>query len=139
MSLVANADLAWRSEIYSGANYITPGRTMAEFPAPANTILVVEAPVSTNRIGHNTGFRVSAPFQQLPPNGANPPAPGARPSHSEGWNYTFADGHAKWFRPLQAAATPGLTYGSSFVNANGFNCFGNILRPCGMWTLAEND
>lgn len=139
MSAVANADLAWKGETYTGSYYITEGRSMAQFPAPASTILVAEAPLNNNRIGHNTGFRVAAPFMQLPPAGANPPAAGAKPSHSEGWNYAFADGHAKWYRPERAAATPGKTYSTSFVNANGFNCYGNHLRPCGLWTLDEND
>ena len=42
-------------------------------------------------------------------------------------------------RPEQSARTPGINYTTAFVNANGFNCFGTVVRPCGMWTLSEND
>jgi prepilin-type N-terminal cleavage/methylation domain-containing protein/prepilin-type processing-associated H-X9-DG protein len=139
MSAITEADFAWKAETYIGSFYITEGRTLAQFPAPAGTILVAEAPLNNNRIGNNTGFRVASPNAQLPPAGANPPVAGAKPSHSEGWNYAFADGHAKWFRPEQTAATPGKTYSTSFVNAAGFNCYGNVVRPCAMWTLDEND
>lgn len=140
MSLLANADMAWKAETYTGSFYITEGRTLAEFSAPASTIIVAEAPLNNNRVGHNTGFRVAAPNAQLPPAGANPPPVNAgKPSHSEGWNYGFADGHSKWFRPEQTAATPGKVYPTTFVNEKGFNCLGNVLRPCGMWTISEND
>ena len=139
MSAFATADLAWKTETYSGAYYITEGRPLSAFPAPASTILVTEAPLNNNRIGNNTGFRVGSPNGQLPPAGANPPVTGAKPNHSGGWNYGFADGHAKWVRPEQSAATSGKTYTTSFVNANGFNCYGTVVRPCGMWTLDEND
>ncbi|WP_309714102.1 DUF1559 domain-containing protein [Armatimonas sp.] len=139
MSFVAPNDLAWKQEVQTGANYITEGRTMAEFPAPASVITVLEAPLSGNRIGHNGTFRAGSPNGQLPPAGANPPVASAKTNHSEGWNYGFADGHAKWMRPEQSARTPGINYTTAFVNANGFNCFGTVVRPCGMWTLSEND
>ena len=139
MSLVAPNDLAWKAEVQTGSFYITEGRTMAEFPAPASVITVLEAPLNTNRIGNNTGFRAGGPNGQLPPAGANPPVAGAKTNHSEGWNYGFADGHAKWMRPEQSARTQGINYTTAFVNANGFNCYGTVVRPCGMWTLSEND
>jgi prepilin-type N-terminal cleavage/methylation domain-containing protein/prepilin-type processing-associated H-X9-DG protein len=142
MNALANADLAWKTETYSGPSnsyYITEGRPFADFPAPAGTILVVEAPLNNNRIGNNTGYRAGSPNGQLPPAGANPPVAGAKPSHSGGWNYAFADGHAKWFKPEQTAATSGKTYTTSFVNANGFNCYGTVVRPCGMWTIDDKD
>lgn len=139
MSAFTTADLAWKAEVQTGSFYITEGRTMAEFPAPASTINLVEAPLNNNRIGNNTGFRAGSPNGQLPPAGANPPVAGAKPSHSEGWNYGFVDGHAKFMRPERSAATQGVTYSASFLNANGFNCFGTVVRPCGMWTLSEND
>ena len=39
------------------------------------------------------------PHRAAPPGGREPPAAGAKPSHSGGWNYGFADGHAKWHKP----------------------------------------
>jgi len=144
MSGVANADMAWKGETYSGSNnefYITEGRALAEFQAPASTILVAEAPLRDNRIGNNTDFRVISPGP-VPGNSVSTQSrdlPGNKPLHSGGWNYAFADGHAKWFRPEQTVRTAGLTYSTSFLNANRFNCYGDNVRPCGMWTLDPND
>ena len=139
MSAVSGSDFAWKAEAYTGSFYITAGRTLSEFPAAASVILIAEAPVDTNRIGNNTAFRVAGPNAQLPPSGASPVPADAKPNHSGGWNYGFVDGHAKWFRPEQTVATPGINYSASYVNAAGFNCYGTVVRPCGLWTLSEND
>ena len=140
MSLNANADEAWKGEVSIPnitGGYYTEGRGLAEFKVPASTILIIEGPTAANRIGNNTDFRQGSPDGQT--GGALGTATYRAPSHSGGWNYGFADGHAKWFKPEQTAATPGITYGTSFVNSAGYNCYGNLSRACGMWTLSEND
>jgi prepilin-type N-terminal cleavage/methylation domain-containing protein/prepilin-type processing-associated H-X9-DG protein len=129
-------DFAWKSEVnVPSTTGLTEGRALAEFTAPASTILIAEAPTKANRIGNNTDFAVRGPNgsststgQVLPP---------AKPSHTDGWNYGFADGHAKWFKPEQTISTPGKTY--PMVNANGYNCPATMTNPCGMWTLSDND
>jgi len=134
------ADLAWKPEVNVPSNTgITEGRAFAEFTAPASTILIAEAPTRTNRIGNNTYFSVRGPsgtsgqIQVPPPNDL----PVAKPSHSGGWNYGFADGHAKWFKPEQTITTPGKTY--PFRNTSGYNCPGTAANPCAMWTISDND
>ena len=98
---------------------------------------MIEAPTLANRIGNNTDFRQGSPDGQT--GGAVGAVNYRVPSHSGGWNYGFVDGHAKWFKPEQTVATPGITYSASYRNANSYNCFGNIIRPCGMWTISDND
>jgi len=125
------ADMAWYAETYTGSFYLSEGRALAEFKAPANTILMAEAPLKVNRIGHNTGHRVASPNAQAVDN------PSLKPSHNGGWNYGFADGHSKWFRPEQTSTTAGVTYPKK--NQAGYTCAGTVAGPCGMWTLSEDD
>jgi prepilin-type N-terminal cleavage/methylation domain-containing protein/prepilin-type processing-associated H-X9-DG protein len=138
MSAFVPSDEAWMPEVYPTATSgFTEGRALSEFVVPASTILILEAPTAANRIGNNTDFRQASPDGQT---GGAPGTANHRPaSHSTGWNYGFADGHAKWFKPIQTVATPGITYPASFRNANGYNCLGTMARPCGMWTLSDND
>ena len=135
MSANGGSDLAWLPEVYnlapSGDSGFCAAHAMADFKAPASTILIAEAPLKTNRIGTNNVFRVAGPSAQAAD------SPGLRPSHSLGWNYGFADGHAKWMKPEQTVSTAGITY--PFKNNNGYTCQGNVGTPCGMWTLSDND
>ena len=132
MSAFATSDEAWKAETYTGSFYITEGRTLAAFGAPASTIIIAEAPLKGNRIGANTDFRVPSPNAQAAGNNG-------KPTHNQGWNYGFADGHAKFMRPEQTVATSGMTYPAGYLNANGYFCLGTVARPCGMWTLSEDD
>lgn len=107
------------------------GRPLAEIPADSTTIMVAEYPN-----GGQVGDKYSAVV-------SGPTTPGAntwvyvqdtyvkkskrRGTHSNGWNYTFCDGHAKWYRPEQ---TVGNQAGTVY---NG----GGSIR--GMWTTAPND
>jgi prepilin-type N-terminal cleavage/methylation domain-containing protein/prepilin-type processing-associated H-X9-DG protein len=143
---VGGADYAWLGEVYPATppnSSITPGRPLADITSPAGLIMIAEAHRSRNGIGVNTDYRVVSPapttasivgFGQLEP----PPAKAQVP-HSGGWNYLFADGHAKWFKPEQTIRTQGVTYSTSFRNQNGYNCYGDVNRPCGMWTISDND
>ncbi len=135
-------DLAWKGEVVTGSNYIMEGRTLSEFKAPASTILISEAPLAKNRIGNNTEGSIIGPG----PVPTNPTLafqvrdlPGNKPLHSQGFNYGFADGHAKWFRPEQTVKTDGVTYTAPYTNASGASCQFNLVRPCGMWTVSDND
>lgn len=128
MSAFATADYAWLAEPTTN---FTPGRSLAEFPATSKTLMVVEYQGTDAMIGTNGGYRVGSGSGQV--GGA------AGPAHLEGWNYCFVDGHVKWYKPEQTVATPGVAYSTSYVNANGFNCYGNMTRSCGMWTLDPND
>ena len=130
-------------------------KTLADVPAAADTILFAECPLPgtpppDNGIGNITGYssfatadcpenqRIGAiPYQSsrgIPQN--------RQPWHAGGWNYTFCDGHSKWFRPEKTIGKPGVTVTLS----NGNQCNGKdgssgsaSDRPCGMWTLDDND
>ncbi|HEX8834113.1 MAG TPA: DUF1559 domain-containing protein [Abditibacteriaceae bacterium] len=70
------------------------------------------------------------------------------PSHLEGWNYLYMDGHVKWARP---DTTIGTGYKTSTVvgtktigvgqsvdgYGNAYTCSASF--PCGPWTRDEND
>lgn len=109
-----------------GGKYF-PGRPIADFPAPSSTLVLAEKPARHNVIGQNTSF-VQRPHGERgqdcistddwSPCAANQTI---KPLHNNGWNYMFADGHVKWFRP---EATVGN---------------GSVSDPRGFWTLKEND
>ncbi|MBC7804772.1 MAG: DUF1559 domain-containing protein [Akkermansiaceae bacterium] len=133
MSAFGTADYPWKPEVYpcTGCG-LTEGRPIADIGSPAGTIIVAEAHRPDNSIGTNFLFRVAAPSAQV--STANQIIP-----HSGGWNYLFADGHAKWFKGEQTVRTPGVNYSAGFVNKNGYNCLYSTTRPCGMWTISDND
>ncbi|BCM88950.1 hypothetical protein IAD21_00792 [Abditibacteriota bacterium] len=137
-------DYAWKVKT-TGASIYFPGRNLAEFKAVSSTLLIVEFPHENNRIGQNTNANVGFPSAGAVNGSAqdgsasiNTAAGGRGPIHFDGWNYLFIDGHVKWLRPYATVRTPGLTYANS-INSDGFFCQGSLSRPCGMWTLAEDD
>jgi prepilin-type N-terminal cleavage/methylation domain-containing protein/prepilin-type processing-associated H-X9-DG protein len=109
--------------------YYLTGRQVSEFPEPANTIMLAEDPgPNTQLYKHGGGMVVDSPNTQ---NSATANSYNV-PFHNGGWNYAFADGHIKWFRP---EATIGKGDG-------GVNCkttSPTIAAPCGMWTVYAND
>lgn len=110
------------------------GRTMAEFQAPASTLLLAEMPSKKNAIGQNNAW-VMRPHGERGQDCVSrddwstcTAAETIKPIHGEGWNYLFADGHVKWFRP---EATVDLNSGDSLT--------GTVSDPRGMWTIKDND
>ncbi|MBC7804771.1 MAG: DUF1559 domain-containing protein [Akkermansiaceae bacterium] len=127
------ADYPWLAEDFTVANTsITPGRPLADLSAPASVAIVAEAHRSDNEIGAIDGYRVGSPSAQV--NLAS-----TKIAHSGGWNYLFADGHAKWFKPEQTIKTQGLTYPAGYRNKNRYLCLADSTRPCGIWTISDND
>ncbi|BCM88324.1 hypothetical protein IAD21_00155 [Abditibacteriota bacterium] len=135
-------DYPWKDRVtVSGSTYY-PGRNLSEFSAVATTLLVVEAPLYTNKISENlggwgiwspSGWGTNSQDGAGGPTGAGVASNGLIASHFDGWNYLFVDGHVKWLKPINTVG------GISKVNASGYDCRGNYSRPCGMWTLADND
>jgi len=124
-TIISQNNLPWSGTDYSSGYW--PGRNLAQFPSPATTLAVVEAPTTTNALGNVNGMFASGPQKT----GANSgTVVGQRayslgvttPIHLEGWNYLFIDGHVKWYRPEQ-------TIGAA----------GTMTTPQGMWTLSETD
>lgn len=106
------------------------GRKVSELPAPADTLQLVEMPTTNNVmsfVNHGVVTRPMTSGAKTFCNTTVTPAStcgqdgGANPTHFEGWNYLFADGHVKWLRPEQTKGT------------------GTPTSPKGMWTIAAGD
>ncbi len=109
-----------------GLTTVSPGKPVSMFVAPAQLIVVVEAPGdSYNFLGNNHGY-VSNANAQFPT--------GMTPYHSGGSNYLFADWHVKWMTPQQSEFIPGSTYTKSSYGAT---C--SLSSPCGYWTIRTDD
>jgi prepilin-type N-terminal cleavage/methylation domain-containing protein/prepilin-type processing-associated H-X9-DG protein len=112
-----------------------PNATLAEVPAPAGTLMIVESHTNMNQTQENnwiTNFKPAggAPGQEAQNQRHHDLSlnKDIKPPHSGGWNYTFVDGHSKWFRPEQTADTN-----------SGDLLFGTADWPYGMWTIRDND
>jgi len=111
------------------ANYDTAeyGRSMAEFPNPAGTLMVVECPSPDNTFGEQYDPHCLGPIS----NGSGQPQRQdsrqlGKQNHFDGWNYLFVDGHVKWLRPDQTIK------GKDGVASEPANPY------VGMWTIADD-
>ena len=100
------------------------GYAQAQVRSPSETLLVVECPFNQNYFNSSPGSVIDRPMTNcagtlVGQDRANP----GQPSHFEGWNYLFVDGHVKWLRPEKTVGPTGVATGS----------------PKGMWTIDEND
>jgi prepilin-type processing-associated H-X9-DG protein len=145
-------DTAWPQEVTLPGNSFTTslGRKLSQFTAPAETFMLVEAPNATNQIGTPNGYRVAGvnnpggtttnydQFQlgQGAAAGQSLFANGKNGSHFDGFNYLYVDGHVKFLRPFQ---TFGQNKSAAPGNASGFQCRGDSTRPCGPWTISDDD
>ena len=110
-------------------------RPLTDFPAPADTFLVVESFNKGNMFGNSSGGVVDRPLFKDPScnwvsSGLGPQeCYGAQYSglsdgaagHTSGWNYSFCDGHVKWMRPEATLGT------------------GTPTTPKGPWTISDKD
>ncbi len=106
-------------------------KPLSAIPAPSSTLMVSEYHQDANRFGYSDNSFVDWPMttasrnkgtQNCPLNADCTTAQAIEPVHMGGWNYLFADGHAKWLKPER---TIGPT--------------GNPNTPRGMWTVNEDD
>ena len=135
----------WGGQVTDAAgNKYYPGKMLARFPKPSEIFMVVEAPLNQNIIGGYNSDGIFSPSTnpsvQVNQDGYGDTgsktsnyALGKKGSHFDGWNYLFFDGHVKWLKP---EATIGK---NNYYNASEFYCPGTLARPCGYWTLTEND
>jgi len=86
---------------------------LASIEAPAQTLLLAENPTAGNFFASSSAGIVTSASSQA--------VSSLKPIHFDGWNYLFADGHAKWYRPQ---------------NTIGIGTMGNVR---GMWTIDPND
>jgi prepilin-type N-terminal cleavage/methylation domain-containing protein/prepilin-type processing-associated H-X9-DG protein len=120
-------------------NTYTRTRTMAQVVAPSSTIAIVEFPYEQSASNWPQNIQCLSAMQQQEYSGANgggewwdangvaeAKKPSNHPSHMNGWNYIFADGHVKWQRPTQTIAPTADLYNVWSQN-NGY------------WTLDPND
>jgi prepilin-type N-terminal cleavage/methylation domain-containing protein/prepilin-type processing-associated H-X9-DG protein len=112
------------------------GVTLAGIPAPAELIHFCERPKPGNYTLLRDQSVLNLPIHQV--DATNPAQP---PRHSNGWNYTFADGHAKWYRPEQSARRSGVVYPLNITSNGGVSRLieGTLAIPGYLWTTAEND
>ena len=145
---VGGADTTWPQE----ASGTTLGRNISQFSAPSETFMLVESPNAINQIGTALGYRVAGvnnPGQAVPYSnywqfqlgeggaaGQSLFATGKQGEHFDGFNYLYVDGHVKFLRPY---STLGQNKSAAPGNANGFQCQGNSVRPCGPWTISDDD
>jgi prepilin-type N-terminal cleavage/methylation domain-containing protein len=129
----------WDTTCGAASGAYQPGRAIAEFPAPADIILLAETARPGSILGQNNPYlwgpfgnglsQNCARFVGATDNdGWSGCAATIPPRHSLGWNYIFSDGHVKWFRPeatIDRNPNDGIT--------------GTGTAPRGLWTLAEND
>ena len=129
----------------SGSGLYTTTRALGDVPAPSTSLLMVEWhtaksatnwPTNTIALGvmqqqeYNFGNETYAnPYYWIADsNGVTDgQKPANKPVHSGGWNYLFADGHAKWSKPEQ---TNGV---------GGDKTFSYPWNDGGYWTLDPND
>jgi prepilin-type N-terminal cleavage/methylation domain-containing protein/prepilin-type processing-associated H-X9-DG protein len=122
-----------------GDTGVSSGIALAAIPAPASVLHFAERPHNLNRRYYRDYSVFNLPTEQGPfPAGAT--AAGT-PYHSLGWNYTFVDGHAKWYRPEATVKTQGVTYPITITGTTGAARViqGTLAVPGGLWTTAEND
>ena len=109
------------------------GRSLAEFPSVATTLMAAERPSTGNIFGRSDGAgNLDRPAANAVTDGnaQNTTAGGGlgRELHFDGWNYLFVDGHVKWLRPA-----------NTVDNNTGDATTGTVLVPRGMWTIVETD
>lgn len=122
---------------------------LAAIGSPSTALMVAEFPNDVNRFGGSESAFVQRP--QAPDGGGNrsqnctsgqstcPTDKIGQPIHMGGWNYLFADGHAKWLKPEATIRTPGVSYSPGKSLSNGSSCDGTFRFPCGMWTIDADD
>ncbi len=90
-------------------NGIYRGRLAREIILPATTIMLLENPDPSNEVGNDNESFVTVPMGAKNcvtlTNWQCGQDNSLEPVHSGGWNYTFADGHVKWYQPKQTAMT----------------------------------
>lgn len=133
------AGYSWEVSCGLAGGMYFPGRSIAAFAAPAGTILLAETIRPNAIIGQNNNYTLGTTGNGLTQDcaqftdandsdGFSGCARALPPSHANGWNYVFADGHVKWHRPeatIDGNVNDGLT--------------GTGTSPLGMWTITEND
>ncbi|MES2460038.1 MAG: prepilin-type N-terminal cleavage/methylation domain-containing protein [Armatimonadota bacterium] len=131
-------DLAYDA---GGGNFTHLGQPMAQIPDAAGTIMIVETVHPDFWLG-SPSFGIKRPYMDVAGNyfaqnqtTADSGAtwqPNKGGLHAGGWNYLYADGHAKWSKP---EATIGK--GINGRDAGGGTC--SNTNPCGGWTLSPDD
>lgn len=129
----------------AGSGLFDATRALADVPAPANSLLIVEFHTAKSATNWPTNTIALAPMQQQEYNFSSEEysapyywmadanavtdlkKPANAPVHNGGWNYVFADGHAKWYKPEQTNGPAGDKTFSYPWNDGGF------------WTLDPND
>jgi len=113
----------------------TRTRTIAQIPAPSQLIAIAEYPFNQGSSNWPQNPEVFGPGNQQcfdgcnwwdPTQYANAKLPRNKPLHNGGWNYIFADGHTKWYRPEQTINTGSKKWAADIYDSYNTN---------GLWTI----
>jgi prepilin-type processing-associated H-X9-DG protein len=106
------------------------GIALSEVGAPAETLIVAEMPHARSSFGGNSRLVTMRPYAPTTDysQARNDSTQVPTPTHFDGWNYLFVDGHVKWLRPERTID----------LNPND-GAVGQLSWPYGMWTINEND
>jgi prepilin-type N-terminal cleavage/methylation domain-containing protein/prepilin-type processing-associated H-X9-DG protein len=146
----------WLHSVFYQASGRRQGRSLAEFPAPSETLLVVEAPLANNIVGDlnaivggASGTSTNAnPVQDgTSTNVANQgvASAGKIASHFDGWNYAFVDGHVKWLKPAATIRVKNIGANPPYSAGAGDGYYPSqtldptTSKPGGMWTIDDTD
>jgi prepilin-type N-terminal cleavage/methylation domain-containing protein/prepilin-type processing-associated H-X9-DG protein len=138
-AMVAGGAVDFWTSPYPDGTHGAKGKKLATMTDAAGTLAFAEWHASGNNMEeNNTGYSNTAwaPANQLQDSGG---INLTTPAHMDGWNYVFADGHAKWMRPERTISTKASCTtrdGNGAVVSTGAPSLSN---PCGMWTADEND
>jgi prepilin-type processing-associated H-X9-DG protein len=117
------------------------GRKMAEFQSSSGTFVIAETQNEGAVLGSNFyGLKRPAAPDTTAAWGAQDCLPDVNstcsrigtPTHFDGWNYLYADGHVKWLKPESTIGT-----GNNTSANGGAAC--SKSAPCGPWTIDSTD
>lgn len=126
---------SWNRGPYADTG-VSSGIALAAIPAPASLFHFGERPKAGNYL-----YLRDQNVMNVPANQVDGLPAGTAPLHSQGWNYTFVDGHAKWYRPEATLRTQGVTYPRTITGNSGTARVidGTLANPGSLWTKDEND
>jgi len=131
--------LFYKLDVAGPDGLYTQVHTLADVPAPSDSLAFVEHPFVASGTNWAQNPVVHIPFEQQIYNNPNGEAwynasgvteaqkPSNAPLHNGGWNYAFADGHAKWFRPSQTSNAAPADFYVFYAHNNKY------------WTIDPND
>jgi prepilin-type N-terminal cleavage/methylation domain-containing protein/prepilin-type processing-associated H-X9-DG protein len=133
----------WDKNQNNGTN-VALAYPLPQVPSPSKTLMLVESPNPVNVLGDNRPYCAGPHMGSTSGNDVTSQDCATtvdtytctgvqQPIHGGGWNYLFADGHVKWYRP---EATIGQGGTGTWLDGTTFTC--SLQYPCGFWPVNQN-